>query len=284
MKCVFIGGGAMATALIGGMVDNGKNAAHIKVVDPDEGQRARMTAAYPQMQCYPSLASNIFDGVDIVVLAVKPQHLQTVARQLAPFTPVIPAVLSIAAGVRAKDLSRWLSDYPAVIRAMPNTPAQVGAGHTGIYAMPGVNDAARHCAHELLESVGNVVWLNREEMLDIMTALSGSGPAYVFYFLENLEAAARSLNLQEEEAHAIALSVLSGGLALARHGNTPFAELRARVTSKGGTTESAIRVLDQAGVSQTFQNAVHAAWQRSMELGDELGVDQAIDTPRPLAE
>ncbi len=273
MKCVFIGGGAMATALIGGMVSSGKDAADIKVVDPDDAQRIRLTTVFPRVQCFPRLEPVLFEGVDAVVLAVKPQLLQAVSRQLAPFISVIPMVLSIAAGVRVKDLSRWLGDCPAVIRAMPNTPAQVGAGFTGVFAAPGANETARQHAHELLESVGNVLWLTREEMLDVMTALSGSGPAYVFYFLENLETAGRSLGLDDKEARVMALEVLAGGLALARHDRVPFAELRARVTSKGGTTERALRILDVAGVDKALQEAVHGAWQRAVELGDELGVD-----------
>lgn len=274
MKSVFIGGGAMATALIGGMVNSGQSAADIKVIEPTEAQRTKLTAAFPQVRCFARMGSALFERIDVVVLAVKPQQLQAVARQLAPFTSTIPAILSIAAGVRADDLSRWLGDYPAVIRAMPNTPAQVGAGCTGVYAAPGANEMARRHVHEMLESVGNVIWLNRENMLDMVTALTGSGPAYVFYFLENLQAAGRALGMKEVEARTAALSILSGGLELARHSDTPFAELRARVTSKAGTTESAIRVLDQAGVDKAIQEAVHAAWQRAVELGDELGVDQ----------
>jgi pyrroline-5-carboxylate reductase len=215
------------------------------------------------------------------VLAVKPQQLQTVARQLAPFTSAIPAVLSIAAGVRVKDISRWLGDHPAVIRAMPNTSTQVAAGSTGVYAASGANETARNHIHEMLESVGNVYWVLQEDTLDVVTALSGSGPAYVFYFLENLEAAGRSLGLRENEARAAVLNLLSGSLALARHSNTPFADLRAKVTSKGGTTERAIQVLDRAGVNKTLQEAVHAAWQRAVELGDELGVDQPTLEDKP---
>ncbi|MCL2871393.1 MAG: pyrroline-5-carboxylate reductase [Betaproteobacteria bacterium] len=275
MRSVFIGGGAMATALISGMVSSGKSAADIKVIDPAEAQRTKLTAAFPQVRCYERMGSALFARVDVVVLAVKPQQLQAVARKLAPFTSTISAVLSIAAGVRADDLSRWLGDYPAVIRAMPNTPAQVGAGCTGVYAAPGANEMARHHVHQMLESVGNVIWLNRENKLDMVTALTGSGPAYVFYFLENLQAAAIALGMKDVEARTAALSVLSGGLALAQHGDTPFAELRARVTSKGGTTESAIRVLDQAGADKAIQDAVYAAWQRAVELGNELSVDQS---------
>jgi pyrroline-5-carboxylate reductase len=281
MKCIFIGGGAMATALIGGMVSSGKKAADFRVVDPDEAQRKRLTTDFPHVQCYSCLEDSLSKRCDVVVLAVKPQQLQMVARQLAPFTPAIPAVLSIAAGIRVKDISRWLGDYSGVIRAMPNTSTQVGAGSTGVYAAPGANETARNHVHEMLESVGNVYWVLREDTLDVVTALSGSGPAYVFYFLESLEAAGRSLGLREKEAHAAALNILSGSLALARHSDTPFADLRAKVTSKGGTTERAIQILDHAGVNQTFQEAVHAAWQRAVELGDELGVDRpAPDTKK----
>ncbi|MDR0249748.1 MAG: pyrroline-5-carboxylate reductase [Burkholderiales bacterium] len=273
MKYVFIGGGAMATALISGIVRSGKDAANIKVVDPDEAQRSRLTTAFPQVQCYSCLENALFEEVGIVVLAVKPQLLQAVARQLAPFAPFIPVVLSIAAGVRVKDLSRWLGGYPTVIRAMPNTPAQANAGTTGIYAAPDVNESARSQVHELLESVGNVFWVIYEDMLDRVTAMSGCGPAYVLYFLECLEAAGRSMGLEEPEARTTALDILSDGLALARHNNTPFTELRAQVTSKKGATENAIQVLDQAEVRKAFQKAIHAARQRAAELGDELGVD-----------
>jgi pyrroline-5-carboxylate reductase len=280
MKCVFIGGGAMATALIGGIVRSGKGVSYIKVVDPDEAQRSRLTTTFPQVQCYASLEGTLFEGVDVVVLAVKPQQLQAVARQLAPFTSAIPVVLSIAAGVRANDISRWLGDYPAVIRAMPNTPAQVNAGVTGIYAAPGANEIARNYVHELLESVGNLFWVIREDSLDLVTAVSGGGPAYVFYFLEGLEAAGRSLGLKDENARALALDTVAGAIALARHSNASFAELRTKVTSKGGTTERAIQVFDRAKVSEMFQEAVQAARQRAVELGDELGVDNPTDSPK----
>ncbi|MDR2173197.1 MAG: pyrroline-5-carboxylate reductase [Burkholderiales bacterium] len=279
MKCVFIGGGAMATALIGGMLRSGKEVSDIKVVDPDETQRSRLTTAFPKIQCYVGLESAIFDGVDVVVLAIKPQQLQAVARQLVPFTPIIPVVLSIAAGVRIKDISRWLGDYPTVIRAMPNTPAQVNAGTIGIYAAPDTNETARNQVNELLESVGNVFWVLCEDTLEKVTAIFGSGPAYVFYFLECLEAAGRSMGLEEPEARAAALDILSGGLALVRHNPAPFAELRAQVTSKRGTTESAMQVLDRAEVRKAFQEAIHAARQRAKELGDELGVDNPADSP-----
>ncbi|MDR2244412.1 MAG: pyrroline-5-carboxylate reductase [Burkholderiales bacterium] len=279
MKYVFIGGGAMATALISGIVRSGKGAADIKVVDPDETQRNRLAAAFPQVLCYPCPESALFEGVDIVVLAVKPQQLQAVARQLAPFTPTIPAVLSIAAGVRVKDISRWLGDYPTIIRAMPNTPAQVNSGTTGIYAAPGANEIARSRAHELLSSVGHAFWVVYEETLDMVTAVSGSGPAYVLYFLESLEAAALSMGITEEISRAAALDVLSDGLALVRQDNTPFAELRAKVTSKGGTTEKAIQILEQAKVGKAFQEAIQAARKRAAELGDELSVDHPEDSP-----
>ncbi|MCL2298502.1 MAG: pyrroline-5-carboxylate reductase [Proteobacteria bacterium] len=283
MKYVFIGGGAMATALISGIVRSGKKVTDISVVDPDEAQRNRLTAAFPQVQCHSCIEKAFFEGVDVVVLAVKPQQLQRVARQLAPFTSAISVVLSVAAGVRVKDLTRWLGGYPAVIRAMPNTPAQVNAGTTGLYAAPGANEIARNHAHELLESVGHVFWVLREDSLDTVTAVSGGGPAYVFYFLEGLEAAALSVGLKKENARALALDTVSGAVALARHSNDSFAELRAKVTSKGGTTERAIQIFDQAKVSEMFQEAVQAARERAAELGDELGVDHPTDNPTDAA-
>jgi pyrroline-5-carboxylate reductase len=188
-------------------------------------------------------------------------------------------VLSVAVGVRVKDISRWLGGYQAVIRAMPNTPTQVNAGVTGIYAAPGANEIARNYAHELLESVGHVFWVLFEETLDVVTAVSGSGPAYVFYFLEGLEAAGRSLGLKDDNARVLALNTVSGAVALARHSNASFAELRTKVTPKGGTTERAMQVFDRAKVSEMFQEAVQASQKRAVELGDELGVDDPTDSP-----
>ncbi|MGZ3183543.1 MAG: pyrroline-5-carboxylate reductase [Telluria sp.] len=272
MKIAFIGGGNMASALVAGLAGKVAAGADIHVVDPNADALARLHGQYGV-----STASVVDDGVaqaDVVVLAVKPQQMREVAAALAPRLKArAPLVLSIAAGIRAADLARWLGGYGAIVRCMPNTPALVGKGITGMVAMAGVLPSQREAADRILRAVGQTVWLDDEAQIDPVTAVSGSGPAYVFFFIEALQQAAAELGLSSEQGRALALATFEGAAQLAVNSDEPVTVLRERVTSKGGTTYAAITSMEAAGVKQAIVEAVKAAAARGKELGDELGRD-----------
>lgn len=268
MNISFIGGGNMAGALIGGVIAHDFDPASIQVVDPAPEARTRLAAAFG-VRCFASPAELPAPG-DVVVLAVKPQQLRAAVEALRErLTDQL--VLSIAAGVRLTDLSRWLGGYTHLARCMPNTPALIGAGVSGLYAMPAVSPAQRAQAQRLLEAVGRVVWVEEERTLDAITAVSGSGPAYVFYFIEALQQAGVELGLDEGAARELAIQTFRGAAELALHADDPVSVLRERVTSKGGTTERALATMQQLGVAPAIVQGVHAACMRAAELGDELG-------------
>ena len=196
--------------------------------------------------------------------------MRAVARELATLLKR-QVVLTIAAGIRLSDLSRWLLGYRRLVRAMPNTPALIGAGIAALYALPGADSEGRARAAGVLDAVGGTLWCEREDELDAVTAVSGSGPAYVFYFLEALDQAARELGFAPAEARRLALATFSGAIRLAEQSDSEPAALRAQVTSKGGTTERAIAALDDARVRAAIVAAVKAAAERAGELGDQLG-------------
>ncbi|HZF27267.1 MAG TPA: pyrroline-5-carboxylate reductase, partial [Steroidobacteraceae bacterium] len=209
---------------------------------------------------------------DCIVLAVKPQQVREVAASLKPHL-ASQLVLTIAAGIRVKDLSRWLGGYRRIVRVMPNTPALVHAGISGLYAPAMVGSGGRAIAEKIMGAAGEVLWIEREEDLDAVTAVSGSGPAYVFYFIEALERAARELGLAADAAHRLALGTFAGAVKLAAQSGEPPETLRSRVTSKGGTTERALKSMEVERVKEAIVRAVRAAAERSRELGDELGKD-----------
>jgi pyrroline-5-carboxylate reductase len=274
MHITFIGGGNMARALIGGLRGQEIAAERIHVVEPDADKRQALQEAYHIRTEADATAS--LPDTDVLVLAVKPQSLQSVAvtlrtalgRRLDRML-----VLSIAAGVRVGDLQRWLGGHSQIIRAMPNTPALVGAGVTGLYAPAGVGQEARQLAEEVLRATGSVVWVHEEARLDAITAISGSGPAYVFYFLESLQAAGEDLGLDAATARALAYGTVHGAMALALATSETPAQLRANVTSPRGTTERGIAVLRDRGLPAAMAAATQAAAARAVELGDELGKD-----------
>ena len=267
MKITFIGGGNMAGALIGGLIEQGFDPGEIHVVEINADARANLTRVFA-LQTLTKISEAVH--TDLIVLAVKPQHLYEVAQALKPLLGE-QLLISIAAGVRAQDLSRWLGGYARVVRAMPNTPALVRAGVTGLFALAGVSMAQRDQAQKVMDAVGACVWLDEEAQMDAVTAVSGSGPAYVFYFIEALEAAAISLGLTSTQGRELALATFFGASQLARQSHDDPATLRAQVTSKGGTTERAIQSLEQTNVKALIEKAVRAAAERSQELGDELG-------------
>jgi len=275
MATTFIGGGNMATALIGAMRARGAAAADFRVVEPIAEARARLAARHPGIALFAECVPEAVGGTTLVVLAVKPQQMRDAARALAPYlggTPA-PVVLSIAAGIRVADLARWLGGHGRLVRAMPNTPALVGKGISGVFAVQTVDAAGRALAAGVLEAAGELVWVDDEAMLDAVTGVSGSGPAYVFYFLEALEHAARELGFTPADARRLAYATFAGAVALAEASPDEPAVLRAQVTSKGGTTERAILSMEAGAVKAKIVAAVKAASLRAAELGDACGKD-----------
>ena len=264
MRILFIGGGNMATALIAGLLRQGSRAEQLAVVARNSESQQRLRTAFP-IKVWPCIGAEALDA-DVVVLAVKPHQLQAVAEQLAPLLEQ-QLVLSIAAGVRAQTLSAWLAGYPSVVRSMPNTPAMVGAGVAALFALPAVTAQQRQQAGDILAAVGTILWLEDESLLDAVTAVSGSGPAYIFYFMEAMQEAAITLGLSPDAARMLTLATFSGAAKLAEYSTDEFAVLRATVTSPGGTTERALLSLAESGVQHAIAQAIYAAAQRSKELG-----------------
>lgn len=264
---VFIGGGNMASALIGGLLRQGRAAADVHVVEVDAARRAQLEREFGvRTSAAPDAA---VDAAGVVVLAVKPQQAREACAALAPRIRT-QLVVSVAAGIRASDLARWLGTQ-SIVRAMPNTPALVGRGITGLAALPAVGGEQRAAATRIVEAVGRVVWFDDEALLDPVTAVSGSGPAYVFYFIEALIEAGVKVGLPADAARELAIETIVGAAQLARDSTEPPEVLRARVTSKGGTTAAAIATFDAAGVRAQIAAAVQAAARRAKELGDEFG-------------
>jgi pyrroline-5-carboxylate reductase len=273
MSITFIGGGNMASALVGGMVAHGRAAGSFSIVEPHAGQRAKLAERFAGAALHERTSPEAVSGAVLVVLAVKPQQMREACAALAPCVSGAHAVLSIAAGTRIADIARWLGGYDRIVRAMPNTPALVGAGIAGVYAPPAVDAAGRTAAEAVLKAAGEVVWCGEESLLDAITGLSGSGPAYVFYFLEHMERAARELGLSPADARRLTYRTFAGAVRLAEHSGEEPATLRVQVTSKGGTTERGIAALDEAGAGEALVRAVKAAALRARELGDAFGRD-----------
>lgn len=270
MKITFIGGGNMATALIAGIVKQAGSGAAIHVVDRNPEALERLAQQYG-VRTANAIDAQVSDS-EIVVLAIKPQQMREVAAELAPHLRG-QLVLSIAAGIRSSDLARWLNGYDAIVRTMPNTPALIGMGVTGLAAQPGVSDGQRAQADAVMRAVGKTVWLDDEAQIDAVTAVSGSGPAYVFFFLEAMQEAARQMGLNAEQGRELALATFTGAAQLAAQSDEPVEVLRQRVTSKGGTTHAAIVSMEAAGVKDAIVAAMKAAAARGKELGEELGDD-----------
>lgn len=268
LKICFIGGGNMAQALIGGLAGKLTAASNIHVVDVNPDALAALSAQFGVHTS--SAPGGEVASADVLVLAVKPQQMREVASSLAPQIRG-QLVLSIAAGIRAVDLSRWLNGHQAIVRTMPNTPALIGKGVTGMTATAGVTPEQRETADAILRAVGQTVWLDNESQLDAVTAISGSGPAYVFYFLEAMQQAAVDLGLTAEQGFALALATFTGASALVAQSPESASALRERVTSKGGTTHAAITSMQTAGVDKAIGKALHAAADRSREMGEEFG-------------
>lgn len=270
LKIGFIGGGNMATALIGGLAGKLTPASNIHVVDLNADALQKLQQQFG-VTIAPQVDATI-SNVDVVVLAVKPQQMKGVAAQLRPHVSK-QLVLSIAAGIRAVDLSRWLGGHRAIVRTMPNTPALIGKGITGMVATGGVSAEQRDAAEAIMRAVGATVWLDDEALIDPVTAVSGSGPAYVFYFIEAMQQAAQEMGLTAEQGTQLAIATFVGASQLAAQSPEPVSVLRERVTSKGGTTYAALTSMDASGVKEAIVRALKAAAARGKELGEEFGRD-----------
>ena len=266
MNITFIGGGNMAAALIGGLIVKGHAASGIRVVELQAEARARLAAQFGVV-CMESAVAPLGEAV---VLAVKPQQMRAAAAALRPHLDH-ELVITIAAGIRLVDLSRWLGGYATLVRCMPNTPALIGAGISGLYASAAVAAGQRDLADSILGAVGATLWVPEEGMLDPVTAISGSGPAYVFYFVEAMQRAAQEMGFSAAEARKLAVETFVGAARLAAQSTEEVALLRERVTSKGGTTERALASMEADRVKDLIVQALHAANQRAHELGEQLG-------------
>jgi len=267
----FIGGGNMAAALIGGLIGKGHAPAALGVVELQAEARARLAAQFGVV-CADSVSAAAPLG-EVVVLAVKPQQMRAAAAALRPRLAG-ELVITIAAGIRLVDLSRWLGGYATLVRCMPNTPALIGAGISGLYAGAAVGAGQRALAESILGAVGSTLWVQEESLLDPVTAISGSGPAYVFYFIEALQQAAREMGFSVTDARKLAVETFVGTARLAAQSAEEVAALRERVTSKGGTTERALASMDADRVKDLIVRALHAANQRAHELGEQLGAGE----------
>jgi pyrroline-5-carboxylate reductase len=266
VRIAFLGGGNMANALIGGLIARGFAAGDIAVIEISPAARERIAAHGVHVGTAPDAASA---KADTLVLAVKPQDARAALASVAASVHG-KLVISLAAGLRLAALSRWLGAHRSIVRCMPNTPALVGAGIAGLYALPEVTAAERERAQRILGAVGEVIWLDDERLLDTVTAVSGSGPAYVFWFIEQLAQFAERSGIGKAEALKLATHTVLGSAKLAAESGEAPAELRVRVTSKGGTTEEALRVFEQEKLAERFTRALAAAAKRGGELGDEL--------------
>lgn len=267
---VFIGGGQMATAIIEGLLNAAVPNSAVVVVEPDPAQRARLRERF-KIQVV-ERATTCDKNPLIAIWSVKPQMMRTAISQSLPYLPG-SLHLSIAAGLRCSTLCTWLHSE-RVIRAMPNTSSLIAAGVTGLVAAPRVTEEDKRLTEALLQAIGHYFWVDDDERLDAVTAVSGSGPAYVFHFLEAFQLGAQALGFDEEEARALVLKTAAGALKQADRGEA-FSTLRERVTSRGGTTEAALRTLDGANTKDTIQAAVEAAFLRAIELSKELARENA---------
>lgn len=266
VSIAFIGAGNMATAIIGGLHSDGVKGAQIHAVDPHAEKLAFLKDSFG-VQTYAN--AQMLAPVDVVVWAVKPQMLKEAATAAASIFKNALHV-SIAAGIGTDSIASWVQSE-RIVRSMPNTPSLIGQGAMGLFARSAVNTAERELVEQLLQSTGLVKWVDKEELLDAVTAISGSGPAYVFYFLEVLEKAGQEMGLTAEQAKELAIATFKGAASLAEKSSDSSAVLRQKVTSKGGTTHAAIQTLEEANVRDIFERALFAAQKRAQELNQEFG-------------
>ncbi|UDG82166.1 pyrroline-5-carboxylate reductase [Candidatus Vallotia cooleyia] len=268
MKIAFIGAGNMATALIGGLIKRGTPSSNLYAIDPSDKARAHLVRQYP---VYTSKSTDaLLIDCDAIIIAVKPQMMKDAVKSIVPWLHS-QLIISIAAGIRAADISHWLNGYSRVIRTMPNTPALIGMGVTGLLALDSVDNAGRALAEWILRAVGEIIWCKDESKINAVTAIFGSGPAYVFYFIEALQCAARELGLDDKQTNTLALFTFTGAAQLAVQSGESATVLRKRVTSKGGTTAAAIESFEGDGISAAIVRGALAAYARAIQMGDIFG-------------
>lgn len=266
-RIAFIGGGNMATAMVSGLTGQGFPLGQIDVLEPDAEAQERLKSRFG-IDAH-ALAGPFLGHCTIVIWAVKPQAFKEAALQVRFYTKSA-LHLSVAAGIRSGSIAKWL-DNERVIRSMPNTPALIGKGMTGLFARPAVSGSDRQHAERIVSGMGRFLWLERESQLDAVTAISGSGPAYMFYFMEAMTAAGAEMGLAREQAYQLTVATFIGAGELAQSSHEPPEILRQRVTSKGGTTHAAIVSMDESHIKELFSNALHAAHRRAKDMGDEFG-------------
>lgn len=271
-KIGFIGAGNMARSLAGGLIQNGWDKSRLSLADPDADQRrgAEQALGLTVIAENPPIA----DTVDILVLAIKPQVCKTACVEIAATLQARsqkPLIISLAAGIRSDSLEQWLGDGLSIVRTMPNTAALIGSGATGLYANRRVDSEQRNTAESILRAVGVTVWLQDESLMNAVTALSGSGPAYFFLVMEALETAAIKSGLDADTARLLTLETAFGAAKMALEGQEEPRRLRERVTSPGGTTEAAVAVFESGNIFKLFEEAFKAAMKRSQELADMFG-------------
>jgi pyrroline-5-carboxylate reductase len=268
LNIVFIGGGNMGQALVTGLLDSGWNADSIAIVDNDQAIISKLSEKFSRSHVY-SQSEAALNLADVVVLAVKPQAMQTACEQIAAQCQIKrPLIISIAAGVLINSIDTWLGGELPIIRSMPNTPALVQSGVTGLFANTEVTAEQRELAHEILSSVGTALWIENESLLDAVTALSGSGPAYFFYLIEAMMEAGQSLGLNEAQARELTVATATGAAKLISKSDQSAQALRLAVTSKGGTTEAAINTLQQHDMKKIIETAIKNAAARSQQLSN----------------
>ncbi len=266
-RIAFIGGGNMASAILGGLLKQGLSAASVQVVEPWDEARERLARDFG-VKAHAQAGASLADAA-VVVWAVKPQTFRDAAQAVAPHAKNA-LHLSVAAGIRSDSIKQWLGT-DRIVRSMPNTPALVGRGMTALFARAGVSKDDRALVEQVLAPTGATLWVDGEQQLDAVTALSGSGPAYVFYFIEAMTRAGQEMGLPAATAQQLAIGTFCGASELARASSEPPSVLRERVTSKGGTTYAALTSMQQSGVADKFVEAMQAACRRAAELGDEFG-------------
>ncbi|MDG6773786.1 pyrroline-5-carboxylate reductase [Thiomicrorhabdus sp. ZW0627] len=268
----FIGAGNMAKSLIGGLIASGYPKDKIIASDPTQAQRDHLTETFG-ITCYAE-NNDAIQKSDVVVLAVKPQILQSVCKSIQSSVQQANClIISVAAGIRTADIDRWLGGNLAIVRTMPNTPALIQSGATGLFANTQVTDEQKNQAEHIMRAAGLTIWVPEESQLDAVTALSGSGPAYYFLFMEAMEQAAQKLGLDEKTAHLLTMQTALGAAKMVMESNDDCATLRKNVTSPNGTTEQAINTFENQGLRETVEKAMQAAKNRAEELANELGGD-----------
>ncbi|CAG7599979.1 pyrroline-5-carboxylate reductase [Candidatus Vallotia tarda] len=268
MKIIFIGAGNIASALIGGLLRQGISSDDLHAIDPSAGARKRLNKRYPIETS--KAASSIVENYDALILAVKPQVMKKAIEPLAPWLST-QLIISVAAGIRLADISRWLNGYSHVVRAMPNIPALVGVGATGLVSLHSADDADQALAERVLRVVGEIIWCEDESQIDAVTAISGSGPAYVFYFIEAMRNAACELGLNDKQARALVLSTFSGAIQLAAQSDEFSGILLERVVSEGGTTAAALQSFEADNINKAISRGVSAAYTRAIQIGVTFG-------------